>query len=40
MAFAAIIEYCPDLAKIAEARPEHREYLKDPVMANHGLLPA
>jgi uncharacterized protein YciI len=29
MTFAAIIEYCPDLARIAEVRPTHREYLKE-----------
>lgn len=28
MKFAAIIEYTPDAAKIAEIRPAHREYLK------------
>ncbi len=27
MKFAAIIEYGPDLSKIAEIRPLHREYL-------------
>jgi uncharacterized protein YciI len=27
MKFAAIIEYGPDLSKIAEIRPKHREYL-------------
>lgn len=28
MLFATIIEYTPDSAKIAAARPAHREYLK------------
>lgn len=28
MTFAAIIEYAPDGAKIAEFRPRHREYLR------------
>jgi len=27
MKFAAIIEYAPDKAKIAQIRPEHRHYL-------------
>jgi uncharacterized protein len=27
MKFAAVIEYTPDKAKIAEIRPAHREYL-------------
>jgi uncharacterized protein YciI len=27
MKFAAVIEYCPDKAKILEVRPAHREYL-------------
>ncbi len=27
MKFAALIEYTPDKAKIAEVRPAHREYL-------------
>ncbi len=29
MKFAAIIEYSPDKAKIAEVRPVHRQYLAD-----------
>jgi len=28
MTFAATIEYAPDQAKIAEFRPQHREYLR------------
>jgi uncharacterized protein len=29
MKFATLIEYTPDKAKIAAARPEHRDYLKN-----------
>jgi uncharacterized protein YciI len=28
MKYAAIIEYSPDIAKVQEVRPAHREYLK------------
>jgi uncharacterized protein YciI len=36
MTFAAIIEYTPDSAKIAAARPAHRDYLK--VLLDTGRL--
>ena len=35
MKFAAVIEYCPDKAKILEVRPAHREYLTGVVKAGH-----
>ena len=37
MKFAAVIEYCPDKAKILEVRPAHREYLTGVVKAG-GLV--
>jgi uncharacterized protein YciI len=35
MKFAAIIEYTRDAAKIAAARPSHREYLKGLLASGH-----
>ncbi len=34
MVYAAIIDYGPDIAKIAEFRPAHREYLRDLISQN------
>lgn len=38
MTYAAVIEYIPDPAKVAELRPRHREYLQS--LLNAGRLVA
>lgn len=38
MTFAAVIEYSPDVAKAAELRPAHREYLKSLLKNNQLVL--